>query len=43
MMHILCKYAYETELVVSDIIEDENGEETIRVVFKRPKEYVLTQ
>lgn len=39
MMHTLCKYADETELVVSDIIEDENGEETIRVVFERPKEY----
>lgn len=39
MMHTLCKYADETELVVSDIIKDENGEETIRVVFERPREY----
>lgn len=39
MMHTLCKYADETELVVSDIIEDENGQETIRVTFERPTEY----
>lgn len=39
MMHTLCKYADETELVISDIIKDDNGEETIRVVFERPKEY----
>ncbi len=38
MMHTLCKYADETELVVSDIIKDDNGEETIRVVFERPTE-----
>lgn len=38
MMHTLCKYADETELVVSDIIKDENGEETIRVIFERPTE-----
>lgn len=38
MMHTLCKYADETELVVSDIIKNENGEETIRVVFERPTE-----
>ncbi len=39
MMHTLCKYADETELVFSDIIKNENGEETIRVIFERPKEY----
>ena len=39
MMHTLCKYADETELVISDIIKDDNGEETIRVVFERPREY----
>ncbi len=39
MMHTLCKYADETELVISDIIKDDNGEETIRFVFERPKEY----
>ena len=39
IMHTLCKYADETELVISDIIKDDNGEETIRVVFERPKEY----
>ncbi len=38
-MHTLCKYADETELVISDIIKDDNGEETIRVIFERPKEY----
>ena len=38
MMHTLCKYVDETELVVSDIIKNENGEETIRVVFERPTE-----
>ncbi len=38
-MHTLCKYADETELVISDIIIDDNGEETIRVIFERPKEY----
>lgn len=38
MMHTLCKYADETELVVSDIIKDEDGKETIRVIFERPTE-----
>lgn len=38
MMHTLCKYADKTELVVSDIIKNENGEETIRVIFERPTE-----
>ena len=27
MMHTICKYADETELVISDIIKKENGEE----------------
>ncbi len=39
MMHTLCKYADETELVVSDIIIRDNGDEVIRVVFERPTEY----
>ena len=39
MMHTLCKYADETELVISDIITRENGEEVIRVVFERPTEH----
>ena len=39
MMHTLCKYADETELVISDIIVKDNGEEVIKVVFERPKEY----
>lgn len=38
MMHTLCKYADETELVISDIIKNENDEETIRVIFERPTE-----
>ncbi len=38
MMHTICKYADETELVVSDIIKNENGEPIIRVVFERPTE-----
>lgn len=38
MMHTLCKYADGTELVVSDRIKSETGEETIRVVFERPTE-----
>ena len=33
MMHTLCKYADETELVISDIITRDNGDEVIRVVF----------
>ena len=36
MMHTLCKYADGTELVISDIIIGDNGEEIIRVVFERP-------
>ena len=27
MMHTICKYADNTELVISDIIKRENGEE----------------
>ncbi len=38
MMHTLCKYSDETELVVSDVIKNENGEQIIRVVFERPTE-----
>lgn len=39
MMHTLCKYADETELVISDIITRDNGDEVIRVVFERPTEH----
>lgn len=39
MMHTICKYADNTELVISDIIKRENGEEIIRVVFERPTEH----
>ena len=39
MMHTICKYADETELVISDIIKRENGEEIIKVVFERPTEH----
>lgn len=38
-MYTLCKYADETELVISDIIINNAGEETIRVIFERPKDY----
>lgn len=38
-MHTLCKYVDETELVISDIIKNDNGEDTIRVVFERPTEH----
>lgn len=38
MMHTLCKYADETELVISDIITRDNGDEIIKVVFERPTE-----
>ena len=39
MMHTICKYADNTELVISDIIKRKNGEEIIRVVFERPIEH----
>jgi len=39
MMYTICKYADETELVISDIIKRENGEEIIKVVFERPTEH----
>lgn len=38
MMHTICKYEDNTELVISDIIKRENGEEIIKVVFERPTE-----
>ena len=37
-MHALCKYADGTELVISDIIKRDNGEEIIKVVLERPTE-----
>ena len=39
MMHTICKYADNTELVISDIIKRENGEKIIKVVFERPTEH----
>lgn len=39
MMHTICKYADNTELVISDVITRENGEEIIKVVFERPTEH----
>ena len=39
MMHTICKYSDNTELVISDIIKRENGEEIIKVVFERPTEH----
>ena len=38
MMHTLCKYEDETELVISDIITRDNGDEVIKVVFEIAKE-----
>ena len=38
MMHTICKYTDNTELVISDIIKRENGEKIIKVVFERPTE-----
>ncbi len=35
-MYTLCKYEDETELVISDIITRDNGDEVIRVIFERP-------
>jgi hypothetical protein len=35
-MHTIFKYSDNTELVISDIIKRENGEEIIKVVFERP-------
>ena len=37
-MHTICKYADDTELVISDLIKRENGEEIIKIVFERPTE-----
>ncbi len=39
MMHTLCKYTDETELVISDIREKEDGQEYLIVVFERPTEH----
>lgn len=39
MMYTLCKYSDETELVISDIIIRENGDEVIRVIFERATEH----
>ena len=39
MMHTICKYADNTELVISDIIKRDNGEEIIKVIFERPTEH----
>ncbi len=35
-MHPYCKYSDGTEVVFSDIIINENGEETIQIHFGRP-------
>lgn len=39
MMHDYCKYADETEVVFTDIMENENGEEIIHIHFERPTEH----
>lgn len=36
MMYPFCKYYDGTEVVFSDIIKNENGEETIQIHFERP-------
>ena len=37
-MHKLCKYYDGTEVIFSDIIINEDGEETIQIHFERPTE-----
>lgn len=37
-MHEFCKYYDGTEVVFTDIIKNENGEETIQIHFERPTE-----
>ncbi len=39
MMHNYCKYADETEVVFTDIMKNEDGEEIIHVHFERPTEH----
>ena len=39
MMHTICKYEDNTELVISEIIKRENGEEIIKVIFERATEH----
>lgn len=36
MMYPFCKYADETEVVFSDIKENENGEQILYIHFERP-------
>ena len=38
MMYPFCKYEDETEVVFSDIKENEKGEEVIYIHFERPTE-----
>lgn len=37
-MYPFCKYSDGTEVVFSDIIKNEKGEETIQIHFERPTE-----
>ncbi len=39
MMHDYCKYVDETEVVFTDIMKNEYGEEIIHVHFERPTEH----
>lgn len=39
LMHTICKYEDNTELVISDLIKRENGDEIIKVVFERATEH----
>lgn len=34
MMHTICKYTDDTELVISDLIKRNNGEEVIKVIYE---------
>ena len=41
MVYTLCKYPDETEVVFSDILKKDNGEEYIRVSFERPSYKII--
>lgn len=35
-MYLFCKYSDGTKVVFSNIIKNENGEETVQIYFERP-------
>lgn len=41
-MYLFCKYSDGTEVVFSNIIKNENGEETVQIHFERPTKMDLT-